>query len=960
VSEENKAGNPHNSSDRGGLALGEDFLSELLNASEHILFRIDLVRGGYDFISPVAAEIYGFSLEELHERGLYLLLNEQFDPDEVARFRKHVLDLCREAPGQSIRTAVEYRLKNARGEMVWHSNSMTLVSGPDGRPLSASGITIDVTARRKYEMALRESEEQYRATMDALHVGVFAIQDQKFRFVNPKFCEMFGYSEEECVNGLGPVDMAVAEQREMLIDRMRRRAAGERGDPYEVIGLRKDGSRFPVMVFGEPSHLNGRPASVGTLIDLSAQRQVEQALKDASKRYALLFESAQDAILLADVDSGRIVDANVKAEEMFLRTREEMIGMHQSEFHLPEQARCYREMFARHVAAGCGGPDAVDVLTAEGELIPVDLSTNVIETSDGQRLIQGVFRDVRQRRQDEMALKRAALVFETSQESIILTDADANIVSVNHVFEEMSGYSADEVIGKNPRLLNSGRHTPAFYAAMWQDITSKGKWQGEVWNRRKSGEVFPVWLKMSVYRGADGKVLNYVGVAADISERLAAQEHIRQLAYFDPLTRLPNRRLLQDRAGQALASAERENKHLALLFIDLDQFKTINDSLGHSAGDQLLCEVARRLLACVRRMDTVARLGGDEFVVLLAETSLDGAAEVARKILQTVARPHSVDGHQLGVTPSLGISVYPQDGRDFETLLKHADTAMYRAKESGRNAYQFFTNEMNVAALERMLLENSLRQAMARGEFVVHYQPQIDLTSRRIIGAEALVRWLHPEIGLISPGKFIPVAEASGLIVPIGQWVLREACRQNRAWQDAGLPPICIAVNISSVQFRGGQLEDTVRSALDETGMAAELLELELTEGIVMGSAEETIDILHRLSDMGLKLAIDDFGTGYSSLSYLKRFPIDKLKIDQSFVRDIASDPDDWAIARAVIGLGHSLRLTVIAEGVETAEQLSMLKREGCDEVQGYHFSIPLPADEFAGLLRQERFSGKD
>jgi EAL domain-containing protein (putative c-di-GMP-specific phosphodiesterase class I) len=359
-------------------------------------------------------------------------------------------------------------------------------------------------------------------------------------------------------------------------------------------------------------------------------------------------------------------------------------------------------------------------------------------------------------------------------------------------------------------------------------------------------------------------------------------------------------------------------------------------------------------------MDTVARLGGDEFVVLLSDVTIDGTVEVARKILDVVARPCRVEQHELSITPSLGISIFPQDGRDFENMLKHADTAMYRAKESGRNAYLFFASEMNVAALERLVLENSLRQGLERGEFVLHYQPQINVMSGRIVGAEALVRWQHPQLGLVPPGKFIPVAEASGLIVPIGEWVLREACRQNRAWQEAGLPQISVAVNISSVQFRGGLLEESVRSILAETGISAEFLELELTEGIVMGSADETIEILLRLSAMGLKLSIDDFGTGYSSLSYLKRFPIDKLKIDQSFVRDIVTDPDDWAIATAVISLGHSLRLGVIAEGVEHAEQLEMLRRQGCDEVQGYHFSIPLPAAEFAELLRQQKFIRED
>jgi diguanylate cyclase (GGDEF)-like protein/PAS domain S-box-containing protein len=807
------------------------FVADLLKTSEHILYRMDLVRGGYDYISPIALEIFGVSLEFLHERGLEFLLNELFDPDEGLRFRKQIIDLCRKSPGQSIRTKVEYRLRDGRGEYVWHQNSMTLVSGPDGTPLFASGISVDVTARRRFE----------------------------------------------------------------------------------------------------------------------------QELRDSTQRYSVLFEGALDAIVVIDAVDGRIVAANVAAELLFKRPHEEMIGLPASAFR---DDACVA--FERQVPGGLEGIEETEVVNADGEKIAVEITSNTIETASGQKLIQCVFRDIRQRRRDEMELKRAALVFETSQELILLTDADSRIISVNQVFEEMTGYTPDEVIGKNPSLLSSGRHTPEFYAEMWQAVNSKGKWQGEVWNRRKSGDVFPVWLTISAYRDANGKVLNYVGVSSDISERVAAQERIRQLAYFDSLTNLPNRRLLQDRAEQALASAERERKQVALLFVDLDHFKTINDSLGHSAGDQLLSEVARRLQSCVRRMDTVARLGGDEFVVLLTDVTIEGATEVARKLIYRVARPYEIESHELSVTPSLGISVFPQDGRDFESLLKHADTAMYRAKESGRNGYQFFASEMNVAAIERLTLENSLRQGIERGEFVLHYQPQIDLASGRIVGAEALVRWRHPQLGLVPPGKFIPVAEVSGLIVLIGEWVLAEACRQNRAWQQAGLPSISVAVNISAVQFRSGRIEDNVAAVLADTGLAPELLELELTEGIVMAGADATVETLQRISNLGVKLAIDDFGTGYSSLSYLKRFPIDRLKIDQSFVRDIVTDTDDWAISSAIISMGHSLRLKVIAEGVEHVEQLDMLRRQGCDEVQGYYFSVPLPADDFAALLRQQKFLVKD
>ena len=814
-------------------------LIDLIDASEHIVFRFDLVRGRFTVLSALAGRIAGVDLGLLRERGIAPLLAGAapcLQRRVIARLRQELKSSCRDCPGASIRRAVELRVRDAHGDVRWFSSSMSVLAAADGTPLVASGIAVDISKRR----------------------------------------------------------------------------------------------------------------------------QSEGALRDLTQRYATLFEGAQDAIVVVDGDSGLLVDANVEAELLFGRPHEELVGMQQLRLYPGDKAGHYRELFSRHVRNHCDEVEGVEIVTADGETIDAEVSGNMVETADGQRLVQLVFRDIRQHKRDEMELLRAARVFESSQQGIMLTDTDFNIVKVNPAFVAMSGYSAEEAIGQSTQLLTSGRHSPEFFAAIRAAVARDDKWEGELWIRRKNDESFPIWLTLNVHRDAANTLQNYVYIATDISERLAAQEHIRQLAYFDALTQLPNRRLLQDRAEQTLASAEREERQVALLFVDLDHFKTINDSLGHSAGDELLTEIARRLLGCVRRMDTVARLGGDEFVVLLADTTLEGAVEVARKVLEVVSQRCWIDAHELGVTPSLGISMYPQDGQNFETLLKHADTAMYRAKDAGRNTYQFFASEMNVAALERLVLENSLRQGLERGEFVLHYQPQIDVVSGRIVGAEALVRWNHPQIGMVQPAKFIPVAEASGLIVHIGEWVLREACRQNCLWQQAGLPPISVAVNISAVQFRGGQLEETVRGILVETGLAAECLELELTEGIVMGGANETVDTLLRLSAMGITLSIDDFGTGYSSLSYLKRFPIDKLKIDQSFVRAIVSDPDDWAIACAVISLGHSLRLRVIAEGVERAEQLEMLRSQGCDEVQGYHFSVPLAAEPFAELLAQQKFLVKD
>ncbi len=462
------------------------------------------------------------------------------------------------------------------------------------------------------------------------------------------------------------------------------------------------------------------------------------------------------------------------------------------------------------------------------------------------------------------------------------------------------------------------------------------------------------------FHNIEGEFAGFIGYCFDITERKEAASQIESLAYFDTLTGLPNRAFLQGRISQALSISERDGNELALLFIDLDNFKTINDSLGHSIGDRLLCAVAKQLATCVRDMDIVSRLGGDEFVIILPETGAAGASSVAEKILNTLITPYSVNGHELSVSASIGISLFPDDSWDFESLLKHADTAMYRAKGAGRRSYQFFTQSMKEAAHERLDMENRLRKALEKQEFVLFYQPQVEIVTGRIIGTEALIRWQNPELGMVYPIKFIPVAEDCGLITPIGRWVLEEACRQNKTWQTEGLPPISIAVNLSPTQFiyRQQHIADMIADVLNITAMEPQYLEIELTESAVMHDPERAAQILRQLNAMQVKLAIDDFGTGYSSLSYLKRFPITKLKIDRSFVRDLVTDPEDRAIASAIISMGHSLNLKIIAEGVETSEQLEFLQGEGCDEAQGYYFSEPLAAGELSKLLRRNNHAG--
>lgn len=529
---------------------------------------------------------------------------------------------------------------------------------------------------------------------------------------------------------------------------------------------------------------------------------------------------------------------------------------------------------------------------------------------------------------------------------------------VNPCMARWFGYSSEEMVGYRGLL---DVVVPEDHALVLGEMQARaGGMSGqpcEITAVRKDGSMFAAKLSgaPSMFDGRPASV----GTLLDISAQKAAEQRVRELADYDVLTGLPNRRLLRERFVQLLAAAEREQGEIAVVFLDLDHFKRVNDSLGHSIGDELLCEVARRLDGAVRRIDTLARLGGDEFIFSMPGFHLAAAAEVARRLIDVFARPFLVAGHELTVTPSLGISIYPHDGLDLETLLKNADTAMYRAKEIGRNTFQFYAAEMNTATLDRLLMESNLRRALAQNEFILHYQPLVHLESGVVIGVEALIRWQHPDLGMIMPDSFIHIAEETGLINPIGDWVLCEACRQAKAWFDEGLPPLVMAVNVAPVQFRQPGFVEMVAGALASSGLEAGLLELELTERTVMHDADVNLGMLSALHRMGVELSLDDFGTGYSSLAYLKRFPVGKLKIDRSFVKDLETDPDDWAIASTIVSMGRSLRMTVLAEGVETGEQLAQLRKMGCDIAQGYYFSRPTSAAAMAEILRSQPYRNR-
>jgi len=573
---------------------------------------------------------------------------------------------------------------------------------------------------------------------------------------------------------------------------------------------------------------------------------------------------------------------------------------------------------------------------------------------------RGIGRDITARKQAEQAVRLRERAIEASINGIIMIKAsqaeDNPIIYANPAFERMSGYSEEEVIGRNSRFLfGDDRDQPGIERL--REATRKGEdAQVVVRNYKKDGSLYWIDLSAAPVHDEGGRLTHFINVFNDVTERVNYQAALERQANHDALTGLANRNLLNDRLEHAIALAERHGKTIAVIFIDLDHFKDVNDSLGHAIGDQLLTDVAAAVSGCVRDVDTVARAGGDEFVLILAEAESENDVVVAMgRILAAVSGQYQVAGHELHVSCSIGASLYPRDGRDAGSLLKNADAAMYRAKEGGRNRFQFYQEEMNARLRERLSLETKLRHALERDELELYYQPQISLNSGAIVGVEALLRWRHPQLGLVLPAQFIAIAEDTGLIVPIGEWVLESACAQARAWQDAGLPRLRLAVNISARQFRHKGLVDAIGRVLERTGLEAGLLEVEITESMAMHDPEETIRLLDGLKERGLRIALDDFGTGFSSLSYLKRFPIDVLKIDQSFVSGIACDRSDAAIVRTVIGLARSLGLQTIAEGVETAEQGGLLHAWACDDAQGYHFSMPLCTEEATALMQQGR-----
>ena len=700
-------------------------------------------------------------------------------------------------------------------------------------------------------------------------------------------------------------------------------------------------THFPVLRNGEPQQIFCME------VDISQRKVEEQTLLEAGANFRQLFDRSTDAIVL--IEGTTIIDANPASLRLFrCAEKTALVGKTLLDFSPAEQPSGESSVMADASQSAQNFLDGnhryewefglPDGATFWAEV----LLTSV--TLDHAFLSYAVLRDISARKATESTLLMAAQVFENSRDAIAITDRAHRVLAVNQAFSDITGFAPLTIVGAELPNLRTSEHEPSFYQQIWDYVAANDHWEGEVWSVRQSGEEYPVWVALTAIRDNADQVINYMAILSDITERKRVEEHHRYLAEHDFLTDLPNRVLFLDRLHQALASARRKQTKVAVMFVDLDRFKGINDSFGHHVGDAVLKEVAARLTGCVRGVDTVSRQGGDEFVVILADIGgADQAAHVAGSVMQAVAQPVQYgDGLKLSLSVSIGISLYPDDGDDLDTLLRHADVAMYHAKQTGRNAFSFFNAKMNAHVIERVQMENKLRLALSNNEFELAYQPAINIASGMTIGVEALLRWRHPERGLLLPGQFMAIAEETGLMVPIGNWVLRQACLQAAKWHQAGFP-VVMAVNMSSGQFIHDHVMENVDAALAESGLEAAFLDLEIKEDVIMSNNEKAIATVKALRARGVQLTIDDFGTGFSSLSHLRRFPLSKLKIDRSFVDDITRQPADAAIILAIIAVARSLKLRVLAEGVETAEQLLFLQQHGCDEYQGYYASMAMP-----------------
>ena len=808
----------------------------------------------------------------------------------------------------------------------------------------------EMHSRALLEGELRNSEQHYRGLVESLNAVAWQMDPSEFRYtyVAPQVERLLGYPAEDWLQP-GFIERALhPDDARRTLDYCRSETQAGRDHSMDYRMLAADGHEVWVRDIVTLSPQADAQMLRGLLIDITETKRTEQALALSEDKFAKAFHASPDGLLITRLSDGQLLNVNEGFSRITGYSLNEATDSSTLQLGIWANPDDRIQMFDQVQQHGSVRDFRALIRTRDGSLRTCEMSAQPIPIA-GDTCMLTIARDITEREQMQEHLKHAATVFESTAEGVMITDLQQRITAVNRAFTSITGYSEAEALGQSPRLLSSGHHDSAFYAAMWHNLNASGHWQGEIWNKRKNGELYPEWLTISAVRDSDQQITHFVGVFADISSLKHAQANLDHQAHHDPLTGLPNRMLFEARLHAALEDARLDKRMDAVLFIDLDRFKHINDSLGHPVGDQLLKSIATRLKSHLRDIDTVARLGGDEFIILLPGLQQDDDAElVANKLLDCFSLPFQFDEQELFISASIGISRYPDDGDDVATLVKNADAAMYRSKARGRNRVELYTRDLTFQATERMALERELRRAIELEQLQLYYQPKRSLSSNRLIGAEALLRWHHPVFGEIPPDRFIPLAEETGLIISLGDWVLRQACWQMQQWLEQHAPFGPLSVNLTGVQLRQPHLLARISSLLEDHNLAPALLQLEITESFIMNQAEEALRLLHQLKSLGIQLAIDDFGTGYSSLSYLKRLPVDTLKIDQSFVRGLPGDGNDVAIVRAIIALGRSMQLTVIAEGVETTAQELFLAAEGCEQIQGFVISRPIPADAFA------------
>jgi diguanylate cyclase (GGDEF)-like protein/PAS domain S-box-containing protein len=876
---------------------------------------------------------------------------------------------------------LEIRLQDASGrdQHLW----LVLRLPEDQSDYKAVILSItDVTSRKLIELSLLEREGFWSDVVRTVpdHLYVQDVISQRMIFSNHHLGQTLGYNRTE-LHQMGDYFWEVLLHADDADLYHRSRQTQRHGGYSQLMQCQlrfrhRDGKwrRFEVreQALARDKH-DQVTRIIGVAKDITEQIEASESLRDSEQRYRMLAESISDVIF--STDSAMALNYVSPSVHAVLGYDVEWIFQNgwQSTIANPQQLTGIYSLMDR-ISKALNKPDRLallrdqvqtqlflfDCLRADGRKVPIELRLVLVWDDQGAfEGVLGVGRDISQQRRAEKDLRMAATVFEHSTSAILITDPAGYIVQANEAFSRVSGYAVEQVLDQLPNMLTVDEQQDAHLRYVLKQLNEHSTWEGEVWLKRRNGEHYPAWVGITAVLDDEGDLASYVCFFSDISERKASEQRIHRLAYYDALTHLPNRTLFQDRLHTALQSAERQKGWVVLMFLDLDRFKPINDSLGHAAGDRMLKEMATRLLGCVDDDDTVARMGGDEFTLLLQpranrEMALNRAIHVAEQILGSLVKPFVLEGREFFVTASIGIALSPQDGNELSQLMKNADTAMYHAKERGKNNFQFYQADMNASALERLELESDLRHALEQDEFVLYYQPQFSGDGKRLTGAEALLRWRHPRRGLVPPGDFIPVLEELGLVVDVGDWVISEACRQLKSWHLAKVRVPKVSVNISARQFSDGQLGTRIANILKEIGLPPACLELELTESILMREVSEAMQILDGLKNLGLSIAVDDFGTGYSSLNYLKQFPIDVLKIDRTFVDGLPSGEQDAQIARAIIAMAHSLNLAVIAEGVETQEQLDFLREHGCDEVQGYLFGRPMPASGFEAQFGRE------